>query len=93
MVLALLATLLLAVVASAPVDWLARRGLGRGKATALVAGTFGLALWLGWLLVVLAVEQQARQFADALPALLEDAGRRGSVGLLLLDSVGGAVSE
>ena len=72
-VLTLLVTLLLAVVASAPVDWLARRGLGRGKATALVVGTFGLALWLGWVLVAPAVEQQARQFADALPALLEDA--------------------
>ena len=72
-VLTLLLALLLAVVASAPVDLLARRGVGRAKATALVAGVVGLALWLGWVLVAPNVEQQARQFADALPSLLEDA--------------------
>ena len=71
--LTLLVTLLLAVVASAPVDGLTRRGLGRGKATALVVGATGLALWCAWALVAPTVEQQARQFADALPALLEDA--------------------
>ena len=72
-VLTLLLTLLLAVVASAPVDLLARRGVGRAKATALVVGVVGLVLWLGWVLVAPNVEQQARQFADALPSLLEDA--------------------
>ena len=69
----LLVTLLLGIVASAPVDWLTRRGLGRGTATALVAGTLGLVLWLGWVLVASTVEQQAQQFTDALPTLLEDA--------------------
>jgi len=50
-VLTLLLALLLAVIASAPVDLLARRGVGRAKATVLVVGVVGLALWLGWVLV------------------------------------------
>lgn len=71
--LALLVTLLLAVVASAPVDRLARRGLGRGAATALVVGATGFAVWLLWVLVAPTAEQQAWQFAETLPALLRDA--------------------
>lgn len=71
-VLTLLLTLLLAVVVSGPVNLLARRGLSRGLALAVVVGAFGLAAWLLGLLVAPAVEQQARQLSDALPALVED---------------------
>jgi predicted PurR-regulated permease PerM len=41
-VLTLLVTLLLAIILSGPVNYLARRGLSRGWAMALVAGTMGL---------------------------------------------------
>jgi predicted PurR-regulated permease PerM len=71
-VLALLVTLLLAVILSWPVNYLARRGLSRGLATALVAGAIGLVFWLLGMLMAPVVEQQARQFVESLPGLLEE---------------------
>ncbi len=67
-----LLVLLLAVIVSAPVNYLARRGLSRGWSLALVAGAIVLASWLLGLMIAPVVEQQTRQFTESLPALLED---------------------
>lgn len=71
-VLTLLATLLLAVILAGPVNYLARRGLRRGWAMAVVAGAVGLVFWLLGMLIAPVAEQQARQFAESLPGLLEE---------------------
>jgi predicted PurR-regulated permease PerM len=71
-VLTLLVTLLLAVILGGPVNYLARRGLGRGLAMALVVGSIGLFSWLLGVLIAPVVQQQARQFAAALPGLLDE---------------------
>ena len=71
-VLTLLLTLLLTVIVSGPVNLLARRGLSRGLALAVVAGAFGLVAWLLGLVAAPVVEHQARQLSNELPALVED---------------------
>lgn len=71
-VLTLLLTLLLAMIISAPVNYLARHGWGRGWALATVAGALALVAWLFGLVAAPRVRQQARQFADSLPTLIED---------------------
>ena len=72
-VLVLLLTLLFSVIISAPVDYLASRGIARGWGTLMVLG--GLVLVFGIAGVALApvVEDQARELAETFPALLENA--------------------
>jgi predicted PurR-regulated permease PerM len=72
-VLVLLVTLLLSIIISAPVDYLGRRGVGRGWATLAVLG--GLALLFGIFGVALSpvVTSQATRLAQTFPTLLESA--------------------
>jgi predicted PurR-regulated permease PerM len=72
-ILAFLLTILLSIILSAPVNYLARRGLPRTWGIlAVIAALAGL-LWLFGLALVPAVETQSRQFAEAFPTLLEEA--------------------
>ena len=72
-VLVLLVTLLFSIIVSAPVDYLGRRGLGRGWGTLLVLG--GLAILVGIFGMALApvVVNQASELVEIFPALLESA--------------------
>jgi predicted PurR-regulated permease PerM len=72
-VLVLLVTLLVSIIISAPVDYLGRRGVGRGWATLAVLG--GLALLFGIFGVALSpvVTSQATRLAQTFPTLLESA--------------------
>jgi predicted PurR-regulated permease PerM len=72
-VLTLLLALLLAIIVSAPVNYLTRWGLGRGLALAMVTGATVLCLGLVGLVMAPTVQQQAEQFGDTVPALLADA--------------------
>ncbi len=72
-ILAFLLTILLSIILSAPVNYLARRGWPRTwGALAVIAALAGL-LWLLGLALVPAVETQSREFAQAFPTLLEEA--------------------
>ena len=71
--LVLLLTLLFSVIISRPVDYLARKGLGRGLGTLIVLGTLTLALVLGGVALGSVVESQAQQLAEDLPTLLSNA--------------------
>ncbi len=72
-VLVLLVTLLFSIIISAPVDYLARRGVGRGWGTLAVLG--GLVLGVGIFVLALApvVTDQATQLVETFPTLLESA--------------------
>ena len=72
-VLVLLLTLLFSVIISRPVDYLARKGLGRGLGTLTVFGTLILALALGGVALGSVVESQAQQLVEDLPTLLSNA--------------------
>ena len=72
-VLVLLLTLLFSVIISRPVDYLARKGLGRGLGTLAVFGTLTLALALGGVALGSVVESQAQQLVEDLPTLLSNA--------------------
>jgi predicted PurR-regulated permease PerM len=72
-VLVFLLTLLFSVIVSWPVDYLARKGLGRGLGTLLVLGALTLALAVGGIALGSVVENQAQQLAEDLPALLYNA--------------------
>ena len=69
-VLVFLVTLLFSIIVSWPVDYLARKGLGRGLGTLIVLGSGVLALMLAALALGSAVESQARELAESAPALL-----------------------
>jgi predicted PurR-regulated permease PerM len=71
--LAFLLTILLSIILSAPVNYLARRGLPRMWGVLTVIAALAVVLWLFGLALVPAVETQSRQFAEAFPALLEEA--------------------
>jgi predicted PurR-regulated permease PerM len=72
-ILAFLLTILLSIILSAPVNYLAKKGLARTWGVlAVIAALAGL-LWLFGLALVPAVETQSRQFAEAFPTLLEEA--------------------
>jgi predicted PurR-regulated permease PerM len=72
-ILAFLLTILLSIILSAPVNYLARRGLPRTWGVlAVIAALAGL-LWLFGLALVPAVETQSRQFVETFPTLLEEA--------------------
>lgn len=66
-----LLTLLLSIIVSGPVDFLQRRGIGRGLGTLIVFGGLVLALALVGLGLGSVVEEQARQLSESFPALLQ----------------------
>lgn len=72
-VLVLLVTLLLSVIISAPVDYLARRGVGRGWGALAVFGVLALAFGIFGMALAPVVADQARQLAETFPALLKSA--------------------
>jgi predicted PurR-regulated permease PerM len=72
-VLAFLLTILLSIILSAPVNYLARRGWPRTWGVLTVVTALVAVLWLFGLALVPAVETQSRQFAEAFPTLLEEA--------------------
>jgi len=72
-ILAFLLTILLSIILSAPVNYLARRGLPRTWGVLAVIAALVAMLWLFGLALVPAVETQSRQFAEAFPTLLEEA--------------------
>ncbi len=74
--LVLLLTILFSIIVSAPVDFLERRGLGRGWGTLIVFGVLALFLVLAGLVMGSVVEEQARQLAEVFPTLLESAQQR-----------------
>jgi predicted PurR-regulated permease PerM len=71
--LVLLLTLLFSVIISRPVDYLARKGLGRGLGTLIVLGTLTFALALVGIALGSVVENQAQQLVEDLPTLLSNA--------------------
>jgi len=72
-ILAFLLTILLSIILSAPVNYLARRGVPRTWGVLAVIAALALVLWLFGLALVPAVETQSRQLAEAFPSLLEEA--------------------
>ncbi len=72
-ILAFLLTILLSIIISAPVNYLARRGLPRTWGLLAVIAALAIVLWLFGLALVPAVETQSRQLAEAFPSLLEEA--------------------
>jgi predicted PurR-regulated permease PerM len=71
-VLVLLLTILFSIIMSAPVDYLNRRGIGRGLGTLLVLGGFVLLFGIAGAALVPIIEDQASEFVDTFPALLEN---------------------
>jgi predicted PurR-regulated permease PerM len=72
-ILAFLLTILLSIILSAPVNYLARRGWPRTWGALVVIAALAGLLWLFGLALVPAVEAQSRQLAEAFPSLLEEA--------------------
>ena len=72
-ILAFLLTILLSIILSAPVNYLARKGLPRTWGVLAVIAALAIVFWLFGLALVPAVETQSRQFAEAFPTLLEEA--------------------
>ena len=72
-ILALLLTILLSIILSAPVNYLARKGWPRTWGVLAVLAALAGLLWLFGLALVPAVETQSREFAEAFPTLLEEA--------------------
>ena len=72
-ILAFLLTVLLSIILSAPVNYLARRGLPRTWGVLAVLAAIVGVFWLLGLALVPAVEAQSRQFAEAFPTLLDEA--------------------
>jgi predicted PurR-regulated permease PerM len=71
-VLVLLLTILFSIIMSAPVDYLNRRGIGRGSGTLVVLGGFVLLFGIAGAALVPTIEEQASEFVDTFPALLEN---------------------
>ena len=67
--LVILVTLLLSIVISAPVDYLSRRGMGRGLGTLLVLTIITLVFGLAGFLLGSTVVGQVQQFIDRVPTL------------------------
>jgi predicted PurR-regulated permease PerM len=68
-----LLTILLSIILSAPVNYLARRGWPRTWGVIAVIAAIGAVVWLLGLALVPAVETQSREFAEAFPTLLDEA--------------------
>lgn len=71
-VLVLLLTILFSIIMSAPVDYLNHRGMGRGLGTLVVLGGFVLIFGIAGAALVPTIEDQASEFVDTFPALLEN---------------------
>jgi len=71
-VLVLLLTILFSIIMSAPVDYLNRQGIGRGLGTLVVLGGFVLFFGIAGAALVPIIEDQASEFVDTFPALLEN---------------------
>src|SRR3712207_621086 len=71
-VLVMLLTILFSIIMSAPVDYLNRRGIGRGLGTLVVLGGFVLLFGIAGAALVPIIEDQASEFVDTFPALLEN---------------------
>jgi predicted PurR-regulated permease PerM len=69
-VLALLLTLLFAIILSAPVNYMARRGVPRGLGVVIVLGALALVFWITGVSIAPVVREQAEQLAEEFPALL-----------------------
>jgi predicted PurR-regulated permease PerM len=85
-VLVLLLTLLFSVIISAPVDYLERRGVGRGTGTLAVLGGLILALGIAGVALAPTIAEQASELWETFPELLANAqdvaGRlQGALGL------------
>ena len=72
-ILAFLLTILLSIILSAPVNYLARKGWPRTWGVIAVIAAIGGVFWLLGLALVPAVEMQSREFAEAFPTLLDEA--------------------
>ena len=72
-VLVLLVTLLLSIIISAPVDYLVRRGIGRGWGTLAVLGVLALLFGSFGMALAPVVTSQATQLVETFPTLLESA--------------------
>jgi predicted PurR-regulated permease PerM len=71
-VLVMLLTILFSIIMSAPVDYLNRQGIGRGLGTLVVLGGFVLLFGIAGAALVPIIEDQASEFVDTFPALLEN---------------------
>ena len=71
-VLVLLLTILFSIIMSAPVDYLNHRGMGRGLGTLVVLGGFVLIFGIAGAALVPTIGDQASEFVDTFPALLEN---------------------
>ena len=72
-VLVLLVTLLFSIIISAPVDYLGRRGVGRGWGTLAVLGALALLFGIFGMALAPVVTSQATQLVETFPTLLESA--------------------
>ena len=72
-ILAFFLTILLSIILSAPVNYLARKGWPRTWGVIAVIAAIGGVFWLLGLALVPAVESQSREFAEAFPTLLDEA--------------------
>ena len=72
-ILAFFLTILLSIILSAPVNYLARKGWPRTWGVIAVIAAIGGVFWLLGLALVPAVETQSREFAEAFPTLLDEA--------------------
>jgi predicted PurR-regulated permease PerM len=72
-ILAFLLTILLSIILSAPVNYLARKGWPRTWGVIAVIAAIGGVFSLLGLALVPAVETQSREFAEAFPTLLDEA--------------------
>ncbi|HEX2098335.1 MAG TPA: AI-2E family transporter [Rubrobacteraceae bacterium] len=71
-VLVFLLTLLVSTIVSGPVDYLARKGMGRGLGTLIVMIGLALVLGLAGFALGSVVEDQVRQLIESFPTLLAD---------------------
>jgi predicted PurR-regulated permease PerM len=71
-VLAFMLTVLFSIIFSAPVNYLARRGIPRTAGTLAVIAVLAGALWIFGVALAPAVEAQSRQLAEEFPVLLEE---------------------
>ncbi|MGF1473133.1 MAG: AI-2E family transporter [Rubrobacteraceae bacterium] len=71
-VLVFLLTLLFSIIISGPVDYLQKKGVGRGWGTLIVLGGTVLAIYLAGLALADTVTRQAEDFVQSLPGLLAE---------------------
>lgn len=72
-VLVLLLTMLFSVIISAPVDYLEHSGMSRGLGTLVVFGGLVLGIWIAGVALAPTIADQAVQFWETVPELLENA--------------------